>query len=854
MPGPLESASPAAAGGDGTPRAAPGTATRAIVAIAATLVALGLYFVFEPWLAERPFALFFAAVFVAAWHGGLSPGLLCTALSFVVLHLFILVPRGPVAFVDQGDVIQSLTFVGVSVMASALAGQLHRARVVAVASAEENALLALRLQEQAVELESQTEEAQSLTEELEEQVEEAARLRLQVEHANARLTSILDSLAEGVVLAAPDGAVTFANPAARRLLERLPGDRGPLRWDGRALDLSQPTPLAAALRSLDGPAQAELPVPARDGGAVLRVTAAPLRDGRAAVQGVVASFHDVTTEREAQTALRESEARFRTLADTAPVLIWMSDTDARRTFFNRAWLAFTGRTVAQERGEGWTGGVHPDDHGRCMDTYRASVQARRSYVMEYRLRRADGEYRWVLDNGVPRFDPRGGFTGFIGSCMDITERRENEEGLRFLAEAGAVLASSLDYEETLRRVCRLAVPVIADFCVVDLLEDGVIRRVEAAHADAAMADVVAAALRHPPALDHPAHPVPVVLRTGRTLLHNGIVMEMTDGTAEHRGLVDRLGTTAYLVVPLRAGTQVLGTLSLLITTSGRRYDGADVRRAEELGVRAGYAIENARLYARTAEANRAKSDFLAVMSHELRTPLNAILGYTDLFLAGIPEPLPGSMVPQVERVQSAARHLRGLIEEVLSFARLEGGHEEAQAEPADAAELAREVAALGEPLALERGLAFRLEVPEGPVPLRTDARKARQVLLNLVANAVKFTEAGEVRLAMEDAGTAVAFHVRDTGVGIAPENQERVFEPFWQADQRLAREHGGSGLGLAVARQLARLLGGDVTVRSAPGAGSTFTFRLPKNVVRAEHRAGSDRRDGADRRAPSPGN
>ncbi|HTE18298.1 MAG TPA: ATP-binding protein, partial [Armatimonadota bacterium] len=543
----------------------------------------------------------------------------------------------------------------------------------------------------------------------------------------------------------------------------------------------------------------------------------------------VASFYDVTAEREAQNALVESELRFRSLADTAPVLIWMSGTDALCNFFNQTWLEFTGRTMEQEMGNGWAEGVHPADYQRCLDTYLTSFHARRPFSMDYRLRRADGEYRWLLDNGVPRFEPDGSFAGFIGSCIDIQERRESEEGLRFMAQAAAVLQSSLDYEETLRRVCRLAVPAIADFCVVDLLEDGVIRRVEAVHADPAMADTAQQALRHPPAVDHPVHPVPVVLRSGRTEIVNSIVPEMTDGTAEHNQLAQRLATTAYAVIPLRAGANVVGALSLLVSGSGRTFGPETIRLAEELGVRAGYAIENARLYARTAEANRAKSDFLAVMSHELRTPLNAILGYTDLFLAGIPEPLPVPMVPQVERVQGAARHLRDLIEEVLTFARLEGGHEEVQAEPVDVAQVAREAAALVEPLALERGLAFGMDVPAGPVVVRTDTRKVRQVVLNLLANAVKFTDAGVVELALRDAGPDLLFLVRDTGMGVLPADQERIFEPFWQANQGLAREHGGSGLGLAVARQMARMLGGDVTVDSAPGHGSTFALRLPKS-------------------------
>ncbi len=133
---------------------------------------------------------------------------------------------------------------------------------------------------------------------------------------------------------------------------------------------------------------------------------------------------DVTAQKQAQDTLRESEARFRTMADTAPVMIWMSGTDKLCSFFNKGWLDFTGRPLEQELGNGWTEGVHREDFDRCFEVYASSFDARQLFTMEYRLRRSDGEYRWVLDNGTPRFAPDGTFLGYIGSCIDITERKQ----------------------------------------------------------------------------------------------------------------------------------------------------------------------------------------------------------------------------------------------------------------------------------------------------------------------------------------------------------------------------------------------------------------------------------------------
>ena len=245
---------------------------------------------------------------------------------------------------------------------------------------------------------------------------------------------------------------------------------------------------------------------------------------------------------------------------------------------------------------------------------------------------------------------------------------------------------------------------------------------------------------------------------------------------------------------------------------------ADSRRAEA-------ALRRARDEA--DEASAAKSRFLAVMSHELRTPLTGILGYAELMRGNIGGELSPRHREYVERLVWSASYLVSLIEGILTFSRAEAGRDVPRLERVDVGTLVRETIAVVEPLAEARGLHVRLHAPAQPVSIETDAGKVRQIVLNLVGNALKFSADSDIDVRISRENDHVDVAVTDSGIGIRPEHLESIFEPFIQLDDAERSPHGGTGLGLSVSRTFARLLGGDIHVRSAPGAGSTFVLRLP---------------------------
>ncbi len=430
-----------------------------------------------------------------------------------------------------------------------------------------------------------------------------------------------------------------------------------------------------------------------------------------------------------------------------------------------------------------------------------------------------------------------------------------ERRARFVADASRVLASSLDYETTLQSIARLAVPELADICVVDTLAaDGTVQRVAVVPDDPSHAAIIERIHeRYPPEADGD-HPVARAMRTGQSVLDAALEERRKEEITtyrndDHHDLLRALGFRSYMVVPLVARERVLGAVSFISSDSGRQYRRDDLIVAEDLARRAAMAIDNARLVddlqrSRTAleaerveaerarieaeRANQSKSEFLAMMSHELRTPLNAISGYAQLLRDGVNGPVTDEQRRSLVRIERNGAHLLSLINDVLNFAKLEAGRIELQLDAVPVDETLAGVEALIRPQVEAKGLRYVYESGPADVAACADYEKLLQIVLNLLTNAVKFTEpGGSVLLSWGKAGEDVLISVADTGVGIAADRLASVFEPFVQVAERYRRENEGVGLGLAISRDLARAMGGELQAVSEPGRGSTFTLSVP---------------------------
>jgi signal transduction histidine kinase/ActR/RegA family two-component response regulator len=397
--------------------------------------------------------------------------------------------------------------------------------------------------------------------------------------------------------------------------------------------------------------------------------------------------------------------------------------------------------------------------------------------------------------------------------------------LAFLAEASRVLGSSLDYETTLRNLARLTVPSLADFCVVDLAEDGEkLRRVAVADVDTDREELVWAIARQHPLSLHSPTSYARVISTGEPQWLPEVTDEMCIAVPED--VFRRLKFCSFICVPLPVHGQILGSISLARSTPGRSYDLLDLALADELARRAGLAVDHARLYRASQEANRVKDDFLATLSHELRSPLSSALLCVQMLRRDILDEAKRQLA--LETIERKISLEVRLVDDLVDVARITSGKLSLATDTVDLASVVRSAVQGARGDAEARRILLELVIRD-EASVRGDEPRLQQVLGNLLSNAIKFTpKGGSVEVALERVGAHAKITVRDTGIGIAAKALPEIFDRFRQVDSSLTRKYGGLGLGLAIVRNLVDLHGGSVTAES-PGEdrGTTFTIMLP---------------------------
>jgi PAS domain S-box-containing protein len=528
-----------------------------------------------------------------------------------------------------------------------------------------------------------------------------------------------------------------------------------------------------------------------------------------------------------------SEQRYRFLAETIPQIVWTARPDGWLDYANQRWFEYTGLTLEQTKGEGWQTVLHPDDVLPAAERWNRSLRMGETYEIESRFRRsADGAYRWHLIRALPMRDYCGGIVKWFGTSTDIDDQRRATDITRFLAEASTALSSSLDDQATLDSVVQLAVPTIADWCSVDLVDaDGSFQTSVIAHADPRKVDLLRQLRRrYPPDVDAP-HGIGHVMRTREPELVPEISEALLARVArdeEHLALLRGLEITSMIVVPLLGRGRNQGALSLGLAESGRRYTQADLTVAEELARRVALAIDNVRLYREAREAIRVRDQFLSIASHELKTPLTSLMGYAELIQRRAERE--GSLSERDRRavavIVDQSERLNRLIGSLLDLSRIETGQLSIERLPIDLDTMARRLVEEVQP-SLDHHLLRFSGAPE-PQIVEGDELRLEQVVQNLIQNAVKYSpEGGTIDLQVQRCGDAACVSVTDQGIGIPPEALPRLFQRFYRAPNVNPQHISGLGVGLYVVKEIVTLHGGTIGVASREGAGSTFTIRLP---------------------------
>ena len=639
-------------------------------------------------------------------------------------------------------------------------------------------------------IQQRDEALRQMNDQLERRAEERAA---QVRAAEEKYRNIFENAVEGIYQLSPDGhfltansalARTFGFDSADELLSELAlNPLAPFIEPERRQEFLKLVEANDVIRSFQSR------VCHRKGGVIwIAESARAIRNHRNRLTGFEGSVTDITERKRAEEGLRASEERFRSLAQASPVGIFLTDRHGQCVYTNTRYQEIFGLTDEETMGIGWTHAIHPEERGKVMQSWQQDSGARRSHFAVFRVVKGHGEERWVDARAAAIISETGDLTGYVGTTEDITDRSLAEERFRVLFEKSSDAHLLFDASG------------IIDCNEATLRMLGCENRTELL------------------AL-HPAQLSPEYQPDGRRSLEKAAEM---DRLASERGFVRfewlhrRMSGEDFPVEVTLTPVRIAGKPTLLVVW----HDITERKAAEAAMIRARDAAE---------AANRAKSDFLANMSHEIRTPMNGVIGMTNLLLD---TPLNAEQRECAETVQKSAEALLTIINDILDFSKIEAGKLTFEMLDFDLNETVKGAMDLLAEAARAKGIQLGCEIEPGiPMALRGDPGRLRQILLNLLNNALKFTNEGKVRLRarkVDEIETYVTlqFEVIDTGIGIDPEVQEKLFQSFTQADSSTTRKYGGTGLGLAISRRLVELMAGAIGFSSTPGRGSTFWFTV----------------------------
>jgi PAS domain S-box-containing protein len=559
----------------------------------------------------------------------------------------------------------------------------------------------------------------------------------------------------------------------------------------------------------------------------LSITRLPT-DGPPVFTGFV---RDLTVRKQAEEAVRFQAH----LLDTVEQAVLATDVAGTIIYWNRCAETLYGWTATDVLGRNVLDVTPTSATLEQAAAILARLRAGESWSGEFEVQRRDGTTFPALVTNAPVCDAAGTVVAIVGVSLDITERKRAEEASHFLAEASAVLASSLDDVTVLHQLAQLAVPRLADWCAVDMIEaDGAFRRLAVAHVDPAKVELAWELERRygfDPTLPEGAARV---LRSGQSVLYPEIsdaLLAAVTQDAEHLQLLQRVGLRSGMIVPLVARERTLGAISLGMAEAKRTVGPADRQLAEDLAHRAALAIDNARLYGEAQAAVRLREEFLSVAAHELRTPITSLLGYSQVVQrrAARNPALDERTRHALQVIEGQAERLSRLITSLLEVSRLATGHFHVHLEPLDLGALVRRIGEEVQPML--DGHTLELAYPQQPVMIAGDAARLEQVLQNLIQNAVKYSPGGgPISISLELRDTEAVLAVTDHGSGIPAAAVPHLFQRFFRAAHTAQAHTAGMGIGLYVVHEIVVQHGGAVEVTSEEGSGSTFTVRLPREA------------------------